>query len=168
MSVFTPNLYLNNVTDITPELLQKYQLKALVLDVDNTLTFHNSQEVHQSVLDWLEQMKEHQIGLTIVSNNFEERVRPFAQKLGLNHVSFGCKPMTRGFTRAYKDFGIPKKQIAVVGDQIYTDILGGNLKGMFTILTVPFQIENTTLFKLKRNLEQLHIRKYQRIHQKKS
>lgn len=162
MSIFTPNLYLNNVTEITPELLQKHGIKGLVLDVDNTLTLHNSQEVLNMVLDWLDDMKQSGILLTIVSNNSEGRVKPFAKRLKLHYVAFGCKPLTRGFTQAAAQFNLPAEQIAVVGDQIYTDILGGNLKGMFTILTVPFQEENNTFFKMKRRLEQIHIRHYHR------
>lgn len=160
MSVFIPDLYLNNVTEITLDLLQSLGIKGLVLDVDNTLTLHNSQEVLDAVLDWLALMKQSGILLTIVSNNNEERVKPFAKRLGLHYVAFGCKPLTRGFTQAAKQFKLPVEQIAVVGDQIYTDIVGGNLKGMLTILTVPFQEENNAFFKLKRKLEQIHIQHY--------
>lgn len=162
MSIFTPNLYLNNLTDITLDLLQEHGIKGLVLDVDNTLTLHNSQEVLQAVLDWLEQMKQAGILLTIVSNNTEKRVAPLAERLDLLHVSMGCKPMTMGFTKAQKQFNLPYSQIAVVGDQLYTDILGGNIKGMYTILTVPFEMENGILFKLKRKIEHQHIKKYHR------
>ncbi len=162
MSVFTPDLCLNQVTDITLELLKKYQIKAIVLDVDNTLTLHNSQEVRQEVLDWIAQMNRAKIPMTIVSNNYEKRVKPFAERLGLQYVSFGCKPLTKGFTQACHQFQLPKHQIAVVGDQIYTDILGGNLKGMFTILTVPFELENGFLFAVKRRLEKIHLKKYHR------
>lgn len=168
MSVFTPDLYLDKVTDITLQLLEEWNLKGIILDVDNTLTFHDSQEVGEPVLNWIAQMKQAGVPLTIVSNNNEERVKPFANRLGLQYVAFGCKPLTRGFTKACKQFGLKKQEIAVVGDQIYTDILGGNLKGMCTILTVPFQLEDAWQFRLKRKLEKIHIRKYHRIHKKSS
>jgi HAD superfamily phosphatase (TIGR01668 family) len=164
MSVFTPKLCLEKVTDITPELLRKNGIKGIVLDVDNTLTLHGSQEVKKEVLVWLENMKKEGILLTIVSNNYEKRVRPFAQRLGLEYVSFGCKPLTKGFTQACRKFSLRKEEIAVVGDQIYTDILGGNLKGMFTILVTPFELETGWTFRLKRSLEKIHIRKYRRLH----
>lgn len=164
MSVFTPKLCLDKVTDITPKLLREKGIKGIVLDVDNTLTLHGSQEVKKEVTDWLEQMKAQGFLLTIVSNNYEKRVKPFAQRLGLEYVSFGCKPMTKGFTQACKKFSLKKEEIAVVGDQIYTDIVGGNLKGMFTILVEPFQLETGWTFRLKRNLEKIHIRKYHRMH----
>ncbi len=166
MSVFTPDLMLNNITDIDRSLLDRHHIKGIILDVDNTLTFHNSQEVQQIVLDWLDDMKRQGIKLTIVSNNNDKRIRPFAQRLDLEYVAFGCKPLTRGFTKACKRLGLNRKEIAVVGDQIYTDIVGGNLKGMFTILVVPFQLENSFPFKVKRRLEQIHINKYNRKQQR--
>lgn len=164
MSFFTPDLCIDKVTEIDLALLKRQQIKGLILDVDNTLTVHGSQDVGQPILDWLKQMADHGIRLTIVSNNFEKRVRPFADRLGLHFVSFSCKPMTWGFTRACRTLGLPKQEIAVVGDQIYTDIMGGNLKGMYTILVNPFQMEKKLLFRLKRWLEKIHIKKYYRIH----
>ncbi len=166
MSLFTPNLMLNNVTDIDLDFLESKGIKGIILDVDNTLTMHNSQEVHKIVLEWLQKMKDNSIKLIIVSNNYEERIKPFADKIGLDYISFGCKPLTKGMTQAVKKMGLKKEQVAIVGDQIYTDILGGNLKGLYTILVVPFELENTTFFKIKRRLEKLHINKYNRINRK--
>lgn len=166
MSLFVPNLMLNNVTDIDMEFLQSKGIKGIILDVDNTLTMHNSQEVHKIVLNWLESMKEKKIKLTIVSNNTEKRIRPFAQRLGLDYISFGCKPLTKGLTQAVKKMGLKNHEVCIVGDQIYTDILGGNIKGLFTILVVPFELENTFFFKVKRKLEKLHIDKYNRLNKK--
>lgn len=164
MSVFLPNLMLKDVTEIDEALMKRYNIKALILDVDNTLTTHGSQAVQQAVLDWLALMKKKNVQLMIVSNNTNERIKPFAEKLGIEYVAMGCKPMTRGFTLAQRKFGIDKKQIAVIGDQIYTDIVGGNLKGCFTILVTPFQLEKNRFFKLKRWLEAGHIKRYkQRI-----
>lgn len=166
MSLFVPNLMLNNVTDINLDLLKDKGIKGIILDVDNTLTMHNSQTVQQIVLDWLENMKQNGIKLTIVSNNSKKRIKPFANKIGLEYISFGCKPLTKGLTQAIRKMGLKNKEVAIVGDQIYTDIVGGNLKGLFTILVVPFELENTFLFKFKRRLEKLHIDKYNRINKK--
>lgn len=160
MSLFIPNLILKDVTCIDNALLKQYNIKALVLDVDNTLTTHGSQEVEQKVLDWLEKMKNDNIPLMIVSNNTHDRIKPFAERLGIEYVAMGCKPMTRGFTLAQRRFNVPKQQMAVIGDQIYTDIMGGNIKGCFTILVSPFKLENKTFFKIKRYFEQRHINRY--------
>lgn len=167
MALFLPNLILKDVTEVNPSLMEKYKIKALILDVDNTLTTHGSQHIQSEVLDWLSQMKKLGIPMMIVSNNTKERIHPFASRLGLDYVAMGCKPLTYGFSRAQKRFGFASNQIAVIGDQIYTDIVGGNLKGCFTILVSPFQLENNAFFKIKRKLEQGHIKCYYKKNNKK-
>ena len=81
--LITPEYVFKDVTHITPEFLAGKGIRALVLDIDNTLTADRSQELPDEVAGWLAQMKEAGIGLTIVSNGAEKRVRPFAKKLGL-------------------------------------------------------------------------------------
>jgi HAD superfamily phosphatase (TIGR01668 family) len=164
MSWFTPDLILHRITDIDMDLLNQHGIRGIILDVDNTLTFHGSQEVDPSVLEWLDQMKQQNIDLVIASNNYEERVRPFAQRLGLDYLSMSCKPMTFSFTKACKRFHLKPSQMAIVGDQIYTDIVGGKIKGLFTILVEPFEYETGWFFKFKRRMERIHIRHYERLH----
>lgn len=160
MSAFTPNLMLKDVTCINEKLLKEHNIKGLILDVDNTLAKHGSQEVSAHITDWLDRMRKLDVKLMVVSNNNKKRVEPFAKKLGLDFVSMALKPMTHGFLKAKRIFNLKSKEIAVVGDQIYTDIVGGNLKGMFTILVTPFSIESNSFIKLKRKLEVVHINKY--------
>jgi len=160
MSVFLPNLILKDVTCIDADLLSKNGIKGIILDVDNTLTTHGSQEVEDNILTWLAFMKKQNIGLVIVSNNTFERISPFAQKIGLEFVAMGLKPLTRGLSKAQARLNLKKNEIAIVGDQIYTDIVGGNFKGFFTILVNPFKMENNLFFKIKRKLESIHIKKY--------
>ncbi len=162
MSVFLPDLILKDVTYINEKLLKEHNIKGLILDVDNTLAKHGSQELANHISDWLDEMKKLDVKLMIVSNNNKQRVEPFAKKLGLDFVSMALKPMTYGFGKAQKIFNFENNEIAVVGDQIYTDIMGGNLKGMFTILVTPFSLESHFFFKLKRKLENIHINKYKK------
>ncbi|MEG0692273.1 MAG: YqeG family HAD IIIA-type phosphatase [Oscillospiraceae bacterium] len=162
MSVFIPNLMLEDVTCINETLLKEHNIKGLILDVDNTLAKHGSQELASHISDWLEEMKKLDVKLMVVSNNNKKRVEPFAKKLGLDFVSMALKPMTYGFGKAKTIFNFENNEIAVVGDQIYTDITGGNLKGMFTILVTPFSLENNFFFKLKRKLENIHINTYKK------
>lgn len=166
MSIFTPDLYLHHITEIDEALLKKHGIKGIVLDVDNTLTMHGSQEVKQEIIDWLKQMQDAGIKLTIASNNNDRRIKPFAKKIGLDYIAMSCKPLTFAFTKACKTFGLQKHEIAVVGDQIYTDIVGGNLKGMFSILVDPHELENGAFFRFKRRFEKMHIDKYYRRNSK--
>lgn len=160
MSIFMPDLMLRDVTRVDKALLDANGLRGLILDVDNTLTEHGSQYVRPQVEQWLRRMSDQGIRLIIVSNNTRSRVQPFASRLGLDFVAMGCKPLTMGLSRAQKQMGLPTQEVGVVGDQIYTDVVGGNLKGMYTILVTPFVVEDTAFFKLKRSLETIHIRAY--------
>lgn len=162
MSVFTPNLYLPRVHHLNMTLIALYGIKGIILDVDNTLTAHDSQEIEQLVLDWISRMKQEGIKLLIASNNSDERIKPFAKKIALDYHAMSCKPLPFAFNKASQLFGLPNKQIAVVGDQIYTDILGGNLRGMVTVLVEPYELESGVSFRIKRKLEKLHLRKYHR------
>lgn len=163
MSVFIPNLMIDGITSIKKELLDQYDIKGIILDVDNTLTHHGSQEITKDVADWLCYIKEQGIKLMIVSNNTDKRVKPFANKIGVDYVAMSLKPVPRGFKIAQKRIGLDSKSIAVVGDQIYTDVVGGNLNKMFTILVPPFEEEKQFFLKLKRKFEKRHIRKYKKL-----
>ena len=157
--LFKPTYVFNNVTEITADFLNKHNIKGLILDLDNTLTTHNNPNPPQSSLDWLDKMKKSGIKMMIVSNNSAERVTPFAKALGLHFVPNGRKPLTFGYTQAIKEMGIHKKSIAAVGDQIFTDILGSNLKGIRSLFVFPIEPETSLPFRFKRACEKPFLRK---------
>jgi len=149
------------VTEITPDILKKLGIRGLILDLDNTLTTHDNPVPGEGVLDWPDVMKKNNIRLMIVSNNHAPRVKPFADMLGLEFVSEGKKPLTKGFKEAVEKMGIPKKHIAAVGDQIFTDVLGAGLFGVKMLYVDPIEHEKTTFFKVKRKCEKPFLpRKY--------
>ena len=154
MSLFYPTLYKNRITDITLADLEQLGVKGLLLDVDNTLTTHGSQVLSDEVRDWLRQMQEAGIRMTVVSNSWEWRVAPFAEKIGLRHTSLSCKPSPIGFWRGARRLELPKAQCAAIGDQVFTEILGANLYGMTCIQVMPIELETGKPFlKLKRRVE---------------
>lgn len=138
------------VTEITPEFLIKNNIRGLLLDLDNTLTTHDNPVPGEGVTEWLDSMRSAGIKMVIVSNNHPPRVKPFADMLGLDFVCEGKKPLSSGFNRAQKRMGIPFSQLAVLGDQIFTDMLGANLKRVRGIFVYPIEHEKTKFFKLKR------------------
>jgi len=148
-----PDLWLHRVTRLTPGQLQSWGTKVLILDVDNTLTTHNNPVPDQDILRWLEQMKQAQYRLVILSNNSAERVEPFARLLGLDYTANAMKPLAKGFRETARRLGVTAPEMAVVGDQIFTDILGGNLFGARTVLVEPMEPEKSWPFRLKRRLE---------------
>lgn len=157
-----PTAMFRRVTEISAAYLRSLGVSALILDADNTLTTHNNPQPADDVMDWLERMRGGGIKLVIVSNNNAQRIRPFARRLGLAYTSGAMKPLTVGFRRTAEKMGLLPEQIAVVGDQIFTDILGGNLFGSPTILVEPMQPEDGPFFRLKRKLEGRILRRYQK------
>jgi len=155
---FKPHIRLDRVTDITVGLLQKYKIDALILDVDNTLSTHHGEVLTDGLEDWLVYMKENGIKLTVLSNSKRKRVEPFAQKINLDFISLGLKPLPFGYIRAVNSLGTRRKNTAIVGDQIFTDIIGGNTVGVKTVLLTPIKPEDGWSFKLRRRLEKIIIK----------
>lgn len=141
------------VTDIPVAFFKTEQIKALVLDIDNTLTTHDNPQPADGVLQWLEDVRNAGIKMLVVSNNKPHRVKPFADMLGLEFVANGAKPLTKGINYAVKKMGAEKKHTAAVGDQIFTDVLGANFSKIRMIYVKPIEHEKTTFFKVKRFLE---------------
>ena len=136
-----PKLYLKKVEEITIEMLIKNKIKLLILDVDNTLIDYNK-NLSESIIEWTKQMKGQGIKLYILSNtNDRKKVEEVAKKIDIRYKHFGMKPLKKGFKIIEKETEIKAENIAVVGDQIFTDILGGNRSKMFTILVEPINKE---------------------------
>lgn len=153
-----PSFYVSRIYDIDLDALKSQGITLLILDVDNTLTTHNNPDLQEPVRLWLEKAREKGFERLILSNNSAERVAPFAQKLGLLYESNGKKPLKGGFLRVFARFDVRPCQAAVIGDQVFTDILGGNRAGAVTFLTRPIELEPMLFFKLKRALERVVLR----------
>ncbi len=153
MAVLLPSLCVDQVTDITQDTLRALGVRALILDVDNTLSSHGSQEPFPGALAWTKQMLQSGIKITIVSNNFEKRVAPFAEKFSLPFISMALKPLPVGYLRAVKAMGVKREETAAVGDQVFTDIAGANFSCMKSILVVPKGKESVLRFGWRRALE---------------
>ena len=162
MKIFYPRFSFRRVTDLTVEWLKGQGISALLLDVDNTLTTHNNPEVPAEVLDWLHEMRAAGMKLLLLSNNHPARVAPFAQKLGVGFIADAAKPLGGGVKRSQKVLGETPEGIALVGDQIFTDVLAGRLAGAVSILVEPIEPETAAFFRLKRRLEAPILKRYQR------
>ena len=153
--LFKPTFWLKNVLAIDEEFLKKNRVRALVLDMDNTLSMHGNPAEEDGVMDWLDEMRRLGIRMRVVSNNTKRRVAPLAAKLGLEYTANGAKPLAFGVLRAVKAMGVPRSRTLVVGDQIFTDVMAGNFAGIRTVLVEPFHLEKTWTFRLKRKAESL-------------
>lgn len=162
MSIFFPNDRFHRITDISPEKLVKSGFKGIILDVDNTLTTHDNPAPGEGVMDWLAAAKSAGLKLMILSNNSPERVTPFAKMLGLEFEANGKKPLPHGYKRTLAKMELKNSETLTIGDQIFTDVLGARLAGVYCIFVDPIEPEKTTFFKFKRWLEKPILAAYER------
>ena len=152
--LFYPNKYVNRIEEITIELLQKNKIKALILDVDNTLVNYNK-EMPERIEKWAKELKGQGTKLYIVSNsNDKEKVKKVSEKLGnIPYTYFAMKPLKKGLKIAQNQLKEKPENIAVVGDQIFTDVIGGNLCKMYTILVDAIEEKDFWYTAWKRPIE---------------
>lgn len=156
MALFYPTVYRRRITDVTAEDLHRLGARAVLLDVDNTLTTHDAPDLDIAVRQWLTDMQNEGFLLIIVSNNSAERVEPFAQSIGLPFIAHGRKPLPMGYRAAATALGIPLRECIAIGDQIFTDVMGANLAKISSVLLEPIQPEVEQKFIVfKRKIERL-------------
>ncbi len=162
-----PNFCCNNIKDVTQEILNKNNIKGILLDVDNTLIDleHNLLEGAE---EWCDNLKKQNIKFCILSNsNNKEKIIKVAKTLDIPYVYFGTKPLKRGFKRASEKLNIDFEHLAIIGDQIFTDIIGGNRCKMFTILVKPISDREIFITAMKRGIENKILDRYKKKNQKK-
>lgn len=165
--ILYPDYYCNKVTDITIELLKQNNIKGLILDIDNTLIDFD-RKLLEGAIKWTDQMKEAGIKLIILSNtNKMDKVRTVANTLELEYIYFARKPLKGGFKKAANKLGLKHNEIAAVGDQIFTDVIGANRSKMFSILVNPISKKDIWMTRIKRPLEEIVIKSYVKKQKKK-
>lgn len=158
--ILYPNKYFNKVEEITIEFLQKNKLKALILDIDNTLIDYNK-NMSPDVIKWAKDLRGQGVKLYILSNtNHKEKVENVAKILDIPYRNLAKKPFKSGFLKVQKELGEKAENIGVVGDQIFTDIIGGNRCNMFTILVEPIDKKDFWYTAWKRPLENIIKKRY--------
>lgn len=151
--ILYPQLYVNTLLDIPLSELKKANIRAFILDLDNTVTCWNSSYVTGEIIDWFKKLKTEGFKACILSNNGERRVLSVAENLGIPYIHRAQKPRKGAFYRAVDLMGATIGETAVIGDQIFTDVLGGNRAGLYTILVVPISQREFTGTKISRFFE---------------
>lgn len=155
LSYLRPNMYVESLDSIVPAQLQELGIKGLIIDLDNTVTPWNDMEVGPKVTSWFESLQQYGVKCCVASNNSERRVAGVANALGIPFIYKAKKPRRRAFHKALQVVGTGVKDTAVVGDQLFTDVLGGNRSGMFTILVLPISKREWIGTRLMRYLERV-------------
>lgn len=158
LKLLAPCLAVNTLYDINLEELKERGICGIVFDLDNTLIPWNSSDICPEVLVWLNDLVNQDFKLCLVSNNGKRRVRQIAAQCEAPFVARALKPSRAGFRQAAQVMELNPEAIAVVGDQLFTDILGGNRLGMFTIWVKPLAAQEFIGTKVTRQLEKLAVR----------
>jgi len=153
LQILRPDEYRESIFTIDLDQLKARGIRAIMLDLDNTLVRWNDPEPTAELVQWLARVEALGMAACIVSNNRGARVQRFAERIGIPFVPRAAKPSRRGFRLAMRQCNVDPHETAVVGDQIFTDILGGNRTGAYTILVVPLHTHEFVGTKVLRFLE---------------
>ena len=148
-----PDVILKSLTDLTPELLARRGISFLMMDFDNTIVPYTTDIPTGKMRGWIERMQASGVRLCIVSNSKKPRVVRFCEAYGLDCVTHAKKPFRKGISECMRRFSLRPEQAALVGDQIYTDVLGANLAGLTSILVSA--IDNHTIWLKLRHVAEL-------------
>ncbi|CAM3931796.1 YqeG family HAD IIIA-type phosphatase [Mesobacillus thioparans] len=150
---FLPDQHVKSIFEIDPDSLKEKGVKGIITDLDNTLVEWDRPTATPKLIEWFDNMRRNEILITIVSNNNEKRVRSFSDPLQIPFIFQARKPMTRAFNKALKQMGLRKEETVVIGDQLLTDVLGGNRSGFHTILVVPVAQTDGFVTRFNRKVE---------------
>lgn len=128
----TPDCVFDSIYDITPEFLKSRGIRGALIDIDGTVSSHRIKHPTEKLCAYIKGMQEAGIKVLFLSNNKATRVGVFSEPMGIRWVSRATKPLSRGFRKGAAILELPMHEIAVIGDQIFTDVLGGNSVGALT------------------------------------
>lgn len=150
-----PNQYEKSIYNIDFKKLKERGIKGVITDLDNTLVEWDRPLATPEVQSWFKELKEMGMKVTIVSNNNLKRVKAFADPEDAVFIHSAQKPRKRAFHHACKQMGLKNNEVVVIGDQMFTDVLGGNRANLHTILVVPVSNTDGLATKFNRTMERI-------------
>lgn len=159
MKVFKPDYYVSHFSKLPLDQLKQKGITLLLCDIDNTLVSSHEPDSNQDVSDFVKKVKAAGMQIAIVSNSKPKRAKRFSKDLHIDEVyAFSCKPYVGNIKKAMKAHGVTPAQTALIGDQLFTDVLGSNLAGITSILTKPISTKDKWMTVFNRHLEGLVFR----------
>lgn len=138
--LFRPRAYYDRLALLDLAEIKRLGYRALLFDVDNTITAWNSPDIAPEVVDWFAGLNRLGLNGCIISNNSAERLAPLAERLHIEFLAKARKPLPFGYLRAAAQLGAAKRETLMIGDQLLTDILGANLAGLDSVLLKPISL----------------------------
>lgn len=153
MKKFIPKMYQKNIYTINYPKLKEKGIKLLIFDLDNTIGSVQEEVMNNRTVDFLNKLAS-DFTIVIASNSKEERVKKFCSPVNFYYVSFALKPTSKSFMKIKKKYHIAYQEMAMIGDQIITDIFGANCLNIYTILVDPIN-NDLKITSLNRKLEEI-------------
>ena len=159
MENYIPDLYVKSIYYVDYEKLKERGIKCILLDLDNTLAPLSIKKPNKKMKDHIQKLKSLGFKVIIFSNNGKARLKPFKEELEVD-CAFSCKkPMKKKYNLILKEYKYQVSEMAIIGDNIATDILGGNKVGITTILVNPISNKEKLSAKPSRIFEKLMMKK---------
>lgn len=155
-----PDLYKKDVNEIDYSKLKKEGIKLIIFDIDNTLKTYDEKVPSNTIKELFKSIKNNGFEIGLLSNGRKSRVKKFNEEINLFSIYLGLKPVPFNVKRMMNKFKVKKKEAVLIGDQIFTDVLAGKLSGIKTILVEPIKPKTTKVEKIKRKLEKLVLKLY--------
>lgn len=154
---FIPDMYQKSIYTIDYKKLKSLGIKCLLLDLDNTLVPHTVHKLPRKVKDLVERLKDMGFRVILFSNGRKSRLKKHKEYLEVDCAAFSMKPLSRKYKKVLKEYKLNENEVAAIGDQILTDVLGGNIVGITTILVNPISLKDHLSTKLSRFIEKIII-----------
>ena len=159
---FIPDHYFPSVLRIKPQFFAENNIKCLICDIDNTLAAYYDELPDKNVKDWLDMTEASGVRIALISNNREKRVYMFNSVLGYMYESNAGKPFTHTLKKLMKQTGINPDETALLGDQIFTDVLCAKKAGIRAILVRSIDTTGRPFLKIKKHFERYFMDQYYR------
>lgn len=144
----------------------KLGFRGILFDIDNTLVPHGK-KADEKAINFFKKLRDIGFKFCLISNNKEERVKPFAEAVGAMYIYDAHKPSTKNYINAIEKMGVSMEEAIFVGDQVFTDVYGGNRANLYTIMVRPIHPKEEIQIVLKRYLEKIVMWNYTRQDRKK-
>ncbi len=162
-----PDKEVKSVYELDVDFYTKNNIRGVIFDIDNTLVTHTTATPPQELINYLKKVENNGIKIAIVSNNKRERVETFSKELNYTYYWRAYKPFKKYLNKVMSAFDLPKEEIALVGDQIFTDIYGANRMGFYSVLVTQLGENETGFVAFKRLFERMVLSRHKKLQKKR-